>query len=129
MGESEDRAMKHAPGQGAIVPINSRTVGRLTESTNTGDTVFIHGKVANKYENGEAGHLGSTVLHELIHWPGTNKAFGWKRRVGQEFEMEAYGDTSSSRQSGDVLALTPMNGWKEDSEHSEFELDERNEVT
>jgi hypothetical protein len=83
-------------GKGPLVQINSKEVGHANGRYRGGDTVFIHGKVANKYEAGDGWVIWeSTVLHEMIHWarfqdkikdpPGIE--------VGQEFEKEAYGET------------------------------------
>lgn len=81
-------------GRGPLVQINSQQVGRANGRFRGGDVVYIHGKVANGFEQG-TGWLcwEATVLHEMVHWaryrqqlkdpPGTE--------VGQEFEKEAYG--------------------------------------
>jgi Metallopeptidase toxin 3 len=68
---------------------------------------FIHGKVANKYEEGNVAIVRkSTVLHELVHWSrckqklfDPNDQNGAKIEVGKAFENEAYG--------GDVSLQTP----------------------
>ncbi|ACK50677.1 hypothetical protein Msil_1731 [Methylocella silvestris BL2] len=98
-------------GKGPLVQINSAKVGHAMGRT-TGDdngqvVCFIHGKVANKYEQGNGWIIWeSTVLHELIHWTR------WKQKlsdptddagnaieVGKAFEAEAYG--------ADVTLQTP----------------------
>lgn len=99
-------------GKGPLVQINSAKVGRAmgrTTNRDGGEVVcFIHGKVANKYEQGDGWIIWeSTVLHELIHWAR------WKGKlsadltdgngdvieVGKAFETEAYG--------ADVTLQTP----------------------
>ena len=97
---SEARAIEACTwSKGPLVQINSQKVGRANGRYpgSGGDTVFIHGKVANKYESGDGWVIWeSTVLHELIHWarrqeklpdppPGVEES-------GQAFEMEAYGE-------------------------------------
>ena len=98
-------------GKGPMVQINSARVGRANGRT-TGDDVehvmcFIHGKVANKYEQGNVAIVWeSTVLHELVHWTRWKQKLvdpsdesGAKIEVGKAFENEAYG--------GDVSLQTP----------------------
>ncbi len=96
---SENRAIEACTwGKGPLVQINSKTVGRANGKYKGGDfpdTVFIHGKVANAYENGDGWVIWeSTVLHELIHWARQKEGLkdGKNVEVGQEFEMEAYGE-------------------------------------
>lgn len=92
---SEARAIEACTwGKGPLVQINSRTVGRANGKYKHGDTVFVHGKVANKYENGDGWVIWeSTVLHELIHWARYQERLAdGNVEVGQEFEMEAYGE-------------------------------------
>lgn len=92
---SEARALEACRwGSGPLVQINSHQVGRANGRYRGGDVVFIHGKVANKYENGDGWLIWeSTVFHELIHW--ARHQDGIKDppnvEVGQEFEKEAYG--------------------------------------
>jgi len=77
-----------------LVQINSRMVGRANGRYKGEDTVFVHGKVANKYENGDGWVVWeSTVLHELIHWARYQERLkDGNVEVGQEFEKEAYGE-------------------------------------
>jgi Metallopeptidase toxin 3 len=92
---NEDRAVEACTwGKGALVQINSRMVGRANGRYKGEDTVFVHGKVANKYENGDGWVVWeSTVLHELIHWARYQERLkDGNVEVGQEFEMEAYGE-------------------------------------
>jgi hypothetical protein len=92
---NEDRAVEACTwGKGALVQINSRMVGRANGRYKGEDTVFVHGKVANKYENGDGWVVWeSTVLHELIHWARYQERLkDGDVEVGQEFEMEAYGE-------------------------------------
>jgi Metallopeptidase toxin 3 len=92
---SEARAVEACTwGQGPLVQINSQMVGRANGRYKHGDTVFIHGKVANKYEQGDGWVIWeSTVLHEMIHWARHQEGLkDGNVEVGQEFEMEAYGE-------------------------------------
>jgi hypothetical protein len=92
---NEDRAVEACTwGKGALVQINSRMVGRANGRYKGEDTVYVHGKVANKYENGDGWVVWeSTVLHELIHWARYQERLkDGNVEVGQEFEMEAYGE-------------------------------------
>lgn len=94
-------------GKGPLVQINSAKVGRAMGRT-TGDDAahvicYIHGKVANAYEQGDGWIIWeSTVLHELVHWarwkqnlPDPRGADGTKTEVGKAFEIEAYGEDVS----------------------------------
>jgi len=98
-------------GKGPMVQINSARVGRAMGRT-TGDDVehvmcFIHGKVANAYEQGNGWIIWeSTVLHELVHWARWKQKLadptdesGATIEVGKAFETEAYG--------ADVTLQTP----------------------
>jgi Metallopeptidase toxin 3 len=92
---NEDRAILACTwGKGPLVQINSREVGRANGRYKHGDTVFVHGKVADKYESGDGWVIWeSTVLHELIHWARfQEKLTDGDLEVGQEFEKEAYGE-------------------------------------
>ena len=92
---SEGRAEEACTwGQGPLVQINSKEVGRANGRYKGGDTVFIHGKVADKYESGDGWVIWeSTVLHELIHWARyQNKLKDGNIEPGREFEKEAYGE-------------------------------------
>lgn len=86
-------------GSGPLVQINSAKVGHAMGRT-TGDDAgkvvcFIHGKVANAYEQGTGWIIWeSTVMHELVHW------CRWRMKLpdpnddpdnGKKYEMEAYG--------------------------------------
>ncbi len=80
-------------GKGPLVQINSAEVGHANGRYRGGDKVFIHGKVANGYEQG-TGWLcwEATVLHEMVHWARfQQKLKDGALEVGQEFEKEAYG--------------------------------------
>ena len=84
-------------GNGPLVQINSRMVGRANGRYKGGvfpETVFIHGKVANAYENGDGWVIWeATVFHELIHWARHKEGLNdGGVEVGQEFEMEAYAE-------------------------------------
>ncbi len=94
-----------------MVQINSARVGRAMGRT-TGDDVehvmcFIHGKVANAYEQGNGWIIWElTVLHELVHWARWKQKLadptdesGAAIEVGKAFETEAYG--------ADVTLQTP----------------------
>lgn len=85
-------------GKGPLVQINSARVGHAMGRTTASDKgevcCFIHGKVANAYEQGTGWIIWeSTVLHELVHW------CRWRLRIrddpdvepGKAFEAEAYG--------------------------------------
>src|SRR3954449_2537215 len=95
---SEARAIEACTwGKGPLVQINSKMVGRANGKYKGGtfpDTVFIHGKVANAYESGDGWVIWeSTVLHEMIHWARQQEGLkDGDVEVGQEFEMEAYGE-------------------------------------
>ena len=98
---SEARAVEACTwGQGPLVQINSHMVGRANGRYRGGDTVFIHGKVANAYEVPDpvtqtAGWViwESTVLHEMVHWSRfQDRLKDGDVEVGQEFEREAYGE-------------------------------------
>ena len=85
-------------GNGPLVQINSAQVGHANGRFRGGDVVFIHGKVANGYEQGVGGGKSgwlcweATVLHEMIHWARfKQKLSDGNLEVGQEFEKEAYG--------------------------------------
>ena len=91
---SETRAIEACTWQkGPMVQINSQAVGRRNGRYRGGDTVFVHGKVADKYESGDGWLIWeSTVLHELIHWARHQDHLkDGNLEVGQEFEKEAYG--------------------------------------
>src|SRR5215203_4904255 len=64
---SEARAIEACTWEkGPLVQINSQAVGKANGRYRGGDTVFIHGKVANKYEAGDGWIIWeATVLHEL----------------------------------------------------------------
>jgi hypothetical protein len=86
-------------GKGPLVEINSKRVGGNNGKypASPGDTVYIHGKVANKYEAGDGWIIWeATVLHELIHWARRQNKLEDPPRgvkeVGQAFEKEAYGE-------------------------------------
>jgi Metallopeptidase toxin 3 len=92
---NEDRAIEACTwGKGPLVQINSHTVGKANGKYKHGDTVFVHGKVADAYESGDGWVIWeSTVLHELIHWARFQERLSdGNVEVGQEFEMEAYGE-------------------------------------
>lgn len=93
---SEARAVEACTwGTGPLVQINSSIVGRANGKFKGGDTVYVHGKVANKYENGDGWMIWeSTVFHEMIHWARhRNKLKDPPNvEVGQAFETEAYGE-------------------------------------
>jgi len=80
-------------GKGPLVQINSASTGHANGHFRGGDVVFIHGKVANGYEQGD-GWLcwEATVLHEMVHWARNRQRLSdGDVEVGQEFEKEAYG--------------------------------------
>jgi zincin-like metallopeptidase toxin 3 of polymorphic toxin system len=90
----ESRAVEACTwGKGPLVQINSQAVGRANGRYKGGDVVFVHGKVADKYESGDGWIIWeSTVLHELIHWARyKGHLTDGNLEVGQEFEKEAYG--------------------------------------
>jgi hypothetical protein len=92
---SEARAIEACTwGRGPLVQINSREVGRANGRYRGGNTVFIHGKVANKYEAGDGWIIWeATVFHEMIHWARHQDGLkDGNLEVGQEFEKEAYGE-------------------------------------
>src|SRR5262245_48469879 len=98
--ENEARAVEACTwGRGPLVQINSQKVGGHNGRFRGGDTVFIHGKVANKYEKGDGWIVWeSTVLHEMVHWARFKEGLSdegltdGKDDVGDKFEMEAYGE-------------------------------------
>jgi hypothetical protein len=61
-------------------------------------TVFIHGKVADKYESGGGGWIiwEATVLHEMVHWARFQEKLPagphGRNDLGQRFEYDAYGE-------------------------------------
>jgi Metallopeptidase toxin 3 len=96
---SEDRAVEAcAWDKGPLVQINSVKVGHANGRYLGGDTVFIHGKVADKYESGDGWVIWEAItLHELVHWA----RFQNKLKdppdddigdVGKHFVLEAYGE-------------------------------------
>ncbi|GAC1670527.1 MAG: hypothetical protein NVS9B9_29140 [Ktedonobacteraceae bacterium] len=92
---SEARAIEACTwGKGPLVQINSREVGHANGRYRGGDTVFIHGKVANKYEAGDGWIIWeATVFHEMIHWARhQDRLKDGNVEVGPEFEKEAYGE-------------------------------------
>lgn len=92
---SEKRAIEACIwGSGPLVQINSQVVGRANGRYKGGDTVFIHGKAANKYESGTGWIIWeATVFHEMIHWARhQDRLKDGDMEVGQEFEKEAYGE-------------------------------------
>jgi hypothetical protein len=102
---SETRAVEACTwSKGPLVEINSEKVGRANGRFRGGEVVFIHGKVANAYEQGTGWVIWeATVLHELVHWArfknkisddGVKLSPG-SQDVGQEFEKDAYGEDIS----------------------------------
>jgi hypothetical protein len=95
---AEGRAIEACTwGNGPLVEINSQMVGKANGKFKGGtfpDKVFIHGKVADKYESGDGWVIWeSTVFHEMIHWARLKEGLkDGTVEVGQEFEMEAYGE-------------------------------------
>jgi hypothetical protein len=95
---SEARAVEACTwGKGPLVEINSQVVGKANGRYKHGDTVYIHGKVANKYERGDGWIIWeSTVFHEMIHWARYQDGLSdGDKEVGKEFEKEAYGEDIS----------------------------------
>jgi hypothetical protein len=97
--ESESRATEACTfGQGPLVQINSAQVGHANGRYLGGDTVFIHGKVADKYESGGGGWIiwEATVLHEMVHWARFQEKLPagphGRNDFGQRFEYDAYGE-------------------------------------
>jgi Metallopeptidase toxin 3 len=77
---------------GPLVEINSRETGRANGHYKGGDVVFIHGKVANAYEQGTGWLVWeATVLHELVHWARAKNRLQDPMEMGKEFEKETYG--------------------------------------
>jgi Metallopeptidase toxin 3 len=95
---SKNRAIEACTwGKGPLVQINSQMVGRANGKYKGGqypEMVFIHGKVADKYESGTGWVIWeATVLHELVHWARLKEGIKDQGvEPGQEFEMEAYGE-------------------------------------
>jgi hypothetical protein len=85
-------------GKGPMVQINSAIVGRANgkfKASTHPQHVFIHGKVANKYERGDGWVIWeATVFHEMIHWARfhAGQRDGKDYEAGQAFEEEAYGE-------------------------------------
>ncbi|MEO6809051.1 MAG: hypothetical protein ABI353_08050 [Isosphaeraceae bacterium] len=101
---SETRAIEACTwGKGPLVEINSSMVGKANGRYRGGvfpETVFIHGKIANAYEQGDGWIIWeATVFHEMMHWARQKEGLKddkvtltpGNKDVGQEFEMDAYG--------------------------------------
>jgi hypothetical protein len=104
---SEKRAVEACTwDSGPLVEINSVIVGHANGKYKHGDTVYIHGKVADKYETGyvdaKYGRVTgwviweAVVLHELVHWARfqekvTDPPEDDIGDVGKHFVLEAYG--------------------------------------
>jgi hypothetical protein len=79
-------------GMGPLVQINSQETGRANGRFKGGDVVFIHGKVANAYEQGTGWLVWeATVLHELVHWARFKIKLKETTEMGEAFETETYG--------------------------------------
>jgi Metallopeptidase toxin 3 len=76
---------------GPLVQINSKMVGHANGRYKGGDAVFIHGKVANAYEQGDGWLVWeATVLHELVHWARYQNRLKEPHEMGAAFEEETY---------------------------------------
>jgi hypothetical protein len=77
---------------GPLVQINSQETGHANGHYKGGDVVFIHGKVANAYEQGPGWLVWeATVLHELVHWARFKNHLKEPKEMGAAFEEETYG--------------------------------------
>jgi Metallopeptidase toxin 3 len=79
---------------GPLVKINSKMTGRANGHFIGGDVVFIHGKVANAYEQGDGWLVWeATVLHELVHWARFKNHLPDPKKpdIAAKFEEETYG--------------------------------------
>jgi zincin-like metallopeptidase toxin 3 of polymorphic toxin system len=95
---NEDRAIEACTwGKGPLVQINSHIVGKANGKYKHGDTVFVHGKVADAYESGDGWVIWeSTVLHELIHWARSKNGFRMEMsRLARNLRWRRMENTSS----------------------------------